>query len=425
MANPLDSRRGRYTVFFLLYLSEGLPLGLNLFALSAFLRSEGVDIADVGAFGAAVMAPWGLKFLWSPFIDIIRIRRFGPSRFWIVLTQTMMAVTLAFLFWLDPAEDFALLVTLMTIHNVFSSAQDVAIDGLAVRVLPDSELSWANGLMFSAQNIGMAVGGGGSLILAGRFGFSAAFALVLGTVVCLLLTVSVRLREPVDPTLPRDRAHSVSRALASHLQAFFRELYVGFFRSGRGPLAGLVFAVLPWGAVSLAGGLFTAMQIDLGFTETQIAAVTAISLLAAGLGCAFAGFLAGRFGAKRMLGAAYVLTALPTFYLGYLFADGGMENITAVAFVGCASVYGLFFGLGMGLAGAVFMLLTNPAVGATQFTGYMSLRNVAISYSAFWQGIVVDSHGYSTMLAIDGLLVIVPILVIPLLTHSKTRHVAV
>ena len=134
MANPLATRRGRYTVFFLLYLSEGLPLGLNLFALSAFLRAQGVSMADVGAFGAAVMAPWGLKFLWSPFIDLIRIRRFGPSRFWIVLTQTMMAVTLAFLFWLDPVEDFALLVTLMTIHNVFASAQDVAIDGLAVRV---------------------------------------------------------------------------------------------------------------------------------------------------------------------------------------------------------------------------------------------------------------------------------------------------
>ena len=381
-------------------------------------------MADVGAFGAAVMAPWGLKFLWSPFIDLIRFRRFGPSRFWIVLTQTMMAVTLAFLFWLDPVEDFALLVTMMTIHNVFASAQDVAIDGLAVRVLPDSELSWANGLMFSAQNIGMAVGGGGSLLLAARFGFSAAFALVLGALVCLLLTVSVRLREPSEPISAGERTSSRSRETTRHLQTFFRELYTGFFGSGRGPLVGMVFALLPWGAMSLAFGLFTAMQVDLGFTEAQIAVVTAISLLAAGLGCASAGFWTDRFGSKRMLGAAYALTTVPTFYLAYRFGDGGLENLTVATFVACTVVFSIFFGLGLGLASGVFMSLTNPAVGATQFTGYMSLRNLAISYSAFWQGIVVDSHGYSTMLVIDGVLALIPILLIPFLTHSKTRHVS-
>jgi len=316
-------------------------------------------------------------------------------------------------------------VTMMTIHNVFASAQDVAIDGLAVRVLPDSELSWANGLMFSAQSIGLAVGGGGSLLMAARFGFNAAFALVLGALVCLLLTVSVRLREPSEPISSGERTSSRSRAIGRHLQAFFRELYIGFFRSGRGPLIGMVFALLPFGAMALAYGLFTAMQVDLGFTETQIAVVTAVSLLAAGLGCASAGFWAVRFGAKRMLGTAYALTAIPTFYLAHLFADGGIENLSVAAFAACASVYNIVFALGVGLAAGVFMSFTNPAVGATQFTGYMSLRNLAISYSAFWQGMVVDSHGYSTMLVIDGVVAMIPILLIPFLTHSKTRHVSV
>jgi PAT family beta-lactamase induction signal transducer AmpG len=275
-------------------------------------------MADVGAFGAAIMAPWGLKFLWSPFVDLIRIQRFGPSHFWIVSTQTMMAVTLAFLFWLDPDEDFVLLVTLMTIHNVFASAQDVAIDGLAVRVLPDSELSWANGLMFSAQAIGMAVGGGGSLLLAARFGFSAAFALVLGGLVCLLLTVSVRLREPEGAPLSGERTVSVLTAIGRRLKMFFADLYIGFLRSGRGPLVGVAFAILPSGAVALAYGLFASLQVDLGFTETRIAVVTAISLLAAGLGCASSGFWANRYGAKRMLGIALRIDDSTDVLLGVL-----------------------------------------------------------------------------------------------------------
>lgn len=111
---------------------------------------------------------------------------------------------------------------------------------------------------------------------------------------------------------------------------------------------------------------------------------------------------------------------VPTFYLAYLFAEGGFEDITAIAFVACSSIYNIFFGLGMGLVSGIFMSLTNPSVGATQFTGYMSLRNLAVSYSAFWQGLVVNSQGYATMLVIDAVVVIIPIL-----TPSKTRHVSV
>ena len=87
-------------------------------------------------------------------------------------------------------------------------------------------------------------------------------------------------------------------------------------------------------------------------------------------------------------------------------------------YIDCSVFYTLAFGLGFGVMAAVFMSLTNPPVGATQFTGYMSLRNLAISYSAYWQRLASVGWGYGTMLAIDGLVALLPIALIPFLRPS-------
>jgi PAT family beta-lactamase induction signal transducer AmpG len=41
-------------------------------------------------------------------------------------------------------------------------------------------------------------------------------------------------------------------------------------------------------------------------------------------------------------------------------------------------------------------------VAATQFTAYMAMMNLAISYSATWQGIAIEALGYPKTLLIDA-----------------------
>jgi PAT family beta-lactamase induction signal transducer AmpG len=69
------------------------------------------------------------------------------------------------------------------------------------------------------------------------------------------------------------------------------------------------------------------------------------------------------------------------------------------------------------------MGLTNPAIAATQFTGFMALRNLTISYTNAWQGVAVGALGYSKMFYLDAALAIIPILVIPFLAERKTKQV--
>lgn len=417
-----STRRGRLTLFFLLYLAEGLPLGLNIYALSAYFRIEGIGVADIGALSAALVAPWGLKVVWSPLVDLIRVRRFGPNRFWIVLTQTMMAATLAPLFFVEPSQGFGWIAALLVLHNVFAATQDIAIDGFAARILPEDELTWAHGLMFAGQNIGMAVGGGGSLFLAGRYGFKASFALVVVALLCILLTVSRRIREDKEePSLQPAKRAPRWAALHNRLARFGRELYIGFFRSGRGPRVGALFCLLPGGAMALAFGIAGALQVDLGFTEEQISISTTTMLLAGAAGCGLAGALGDRIGLKRLLALGYALTAAPTACLGWVIHESGLGGVSFEQYLVYAVLYRFAFGICFGARGAICMAMTNPIVGATQFTAYNSLGNIAIAYSGYWQGMAASRWGYGATLGIDAAAGMAGVVLIPWLSQSKTR----
>ena len=255
--------------FFLLYLSEGIPFGFTAITMTAYLRRHGVGLEAIGLFAASLYAPWGFKWAWAPLVDLVRFERFGPSRAWIVFAQSMMILTIGVVLFFDPAVQLGLVTSLIIVHNVFAATQDIAIDALAVRVLPENEMGTANGLMFSAAYLGQAIGGSGALFVAGKLGYDAAFVFMLGALTVLLFAVSLPLLEPASAA-PVPAAASIGARGRSGREAFARirlflvDLYASFFRSGRGPLLGVVLAILPQGAVALGLALATTIPVDLG-----------------------------------------------------------------------------------------------------------------------------------------------------------------
>ena len=67
------------------------------------------------------------------------------------------------------------------------------------------------------------------------------------------------------------------------------------------------------------------------------------------------------------------------------------------------------------------MDVTNPKVAATQFTAYMALMNLAISYSAAWQGRAIEALGYPATLALDAALGLLSVALLPLMATARTR----
>ncbi len=423
--NLLHTKRGRLFTFSLLYLTEGIPFGFSAIALTTHLRMSGVGMAEIGMFLASLYAPWGFKWAWAPLVDMIKFKRFGTSRTWIGGAQVLMMATLGILVFFDLQGNLPLLVGLIVIHNIFAATQDVAIDALAVRVLPKDERGIANGFMFGASYLGQTIGGSGALMIAGWLGFKAAFPFVLIALFLIFLFVTLRIREPqsVEAEEANIDDRPVLNRVVEELKTFFKEIYLGFFRSGRGPVFGVAFALLPSGALALGLGLGSTLQVDVGMDEQQIATLTFFGTIIAAAGCILGGWISDRVGHRKALSVWYILTIIPTLYLAsHFIGTEGTAGITIAMFIGASLSYSFASGLIQGTRTALFMGLTNPRVAATQFTGYMALNNLVYTYSSFWQGRFADANGYAGTMYLDSLLIIVPLLVIPLLIPSTRGH---
>src|SRR5688500_10630277 len=248
-SDPLATPRSRLLSFFLLYVSEGLPNGFTVTAVATQMRRLGLGPAEIGTYAAVLWLPWAFKWVAGPFVDTFAPRRFGPRRFWIVLTQSLMVLTLLAAMPLDFARQLGLFIAFLFVHNVFSATQDVAIDALACNVLPPEERGVANGFMFGGYAIGQGLGGGGALFLASWIPFRLPWLLGAGALRLVGPLVSWRLREAIPPAAAAasTAAAGAGRVLAAagrRLAAFVRDAW-GAFTGSRAAMLGVVLALLP------------------------------------------------------------------------------------------------------------------------------------------------------------------------------------
>jgi len=416
----LDSKAGRLSTFGLLYVSEGIPLGFAAVAMAAYMRREGLDATLIGAFVASFYLPWAFKWAWAPLVDLIGLKRYGGRKAWILLCQGLMIVTLWGVAQIDHAQNFDLLITLVIIHNIFAATNDVAIDSLAVNALHPDERGQGNGFMFGGAYLGQGLGGGGAMFVADRLGFGASFNYVALLLLGVWLFTLFFVRDPTLGSAVTEKTSAVLRKFKESLVGFLTELKVGFFKSGPGPLVGVFFALLPFGAMSLSSAVSTTLQVDIGMAAAQIAELNIYNTVISAFGCIVGGWLADKLGRRKMLADYYAMTTIPVVYMAMLVSgDAGIAAVSVTQYFAAAIAFSLFMGMHYGTSAAIFMGLTNPAIAATQFTGFMALRNLTISYTNAWQGAAVDRFDYGTMFYIDAALAILPILVIPFLRERK------
>jgi len=421
--NLLATRNGRFIAFSLLYISEGIPYGFTSVAMVAFMRQQGVALDLIGAFVGALFLPWAFKWAWAPVIDLVRLDRLGGRRAWIIFCTVMMIATLIVTALVDFERHFKLLLGMIVLNNLFCATQDVAIDSLAVSTLRENERARGNGFMFAGQYFGITLGGGVAVFVYGLFGFDATLAFVSGLLFLNLLFVVRYVHDPqADPNA--ERRPQLLRRLAVSMVAFVREVYDSFWRSGRGPMVGVAFALLPTGAIALAYATLGTIQVDYGLSENRIAELRIYNTIASAIGCIVGGLLGDRIGQRLTVAGAYLLTTVPTLVLAVQISDGGLQSVSFGMFYATIIAHGLFYGMAFGVRSAIFMGMTNPAVAATQFTAFMAMSNLAISIGNYWQGIVAERIDYAAVFYFDALLGVLTVLVIPFLAGRDAKPAA-
>lgn len=145
-----------------LYLLEGLPYAIvNTVALAVF-KDIGIDNGTLGPLTTLISLPWLIKPLWSPFMDIFR-----SKRWWILLTQTLMTITVALTAILLPFCNLTLLMILFTIVAFASATHDISADGYYMLALDRQRQSAFVGIRNTFYRGGLVLGQGLMVMLAG------------------------------------------------------------------------------------------------------------------------------------------------------------------------------------------------------------------------------------------------------------------
>lgn len=431
LPNLLATGRGRLTAFFLLYVTEGIPLGFAATAVATQLRRQGVGPAEIGAFVASFYLPWAFKWAFGPFIDVFRSQRLGHRRAWILGTQLMMAATLLLLVVVPLPQGLWLFTIILLVHNTFGAMQDVAIDSLAVNTLHENERGLANGLMFAGASIGQAIGGSGVLFLIGVTGFQFSFVFVAGAILLVTTFVVLPMKEKLAESIAGSMAGSPAatglRAAAAEMKVFAVDSFRSFIGT-RGAFAGVFFALLPAGAMSLGLALQTNLAVEFGMNDDEVAWLNLVTLVLSAAAMVVGGLWSDKLGRRRTLFVYLLGMSPPVLYLawvlqtkGYVLprAVGGPPLPELVTALWVASVwYNVFQGLMYGTRSAIFMDVTNPRVAATQFTAYMAMMNLAIAIAASWQGLAVEAWGYPITLLVDAVTGVLCLLWLPALKKS-------
>lgn len=363
----------RYFLFGLLYFSEGAPIGFLWWALPTILRVQGLAVERITALTALLVLPWTLKFLAAPLVDL---GRGWGLKTWVAAAQLGMGLCLLPLTQVSPVNHLDWWTACLLAHAVCAAMQDVAIDALAIASVPPAERGQIN----SAMQIGMLAGrglfGGVSIWLAKVAGLP---AVVLALTLAIWLSLLVLWREAEEPAARR-------RPLWPALQAAARRATTWL---------GLGFALTAEAAFKATGGLAGPMLIDHKLSEEATAAFFSLGVVGAMmLGSLIGGRLADQRSRYRAVGAGLVLTVTMVFGLGLLERGGAQGPVLMAALVGVYLSIGVF----TVSAYALLMDLTEPALGATQFSAFMAATNACEAWSVALAGRLAGQHGYGLAL---------------------------
>jgi PAT family beta-lactamase induction signal transducer AmpG len=275
----LSKRLPAYSIGLLLslYLAQGLPVGFLTQALPAILRKNDVSLAAIGGFGL-LMAPWALKFLWAPVVDRYFSKALGQSRSWIIPTQCLTLLLLVVIGFLEPSQLASSVILLsffivLFLINLMGATQDIATDGLAVRLLQKQQQRWGNAIQVLGSRLGFIFGGGAVLLLLDIWSWQLVFLLLTGFVLLNSLPI-LFFREPAWPQQPQHALSSAIVADSSIPQArnwrhFFATEFAYFWRNRQMRAWLLVLLTFKLGD-SLSGAMVKPMMVDMGFSLANI-----------------------------------------------------------------------------------------------------------------------------------------------------------
>jgi PAT family beta-lactamase induction signal transducer AmpG len=282
----------------------------------------GLSNTDITLYTSWLYLPWVIKPLWSPFVDMLRTKRW-----WILMMQILIAAALAGVaftipgpLWLQGSLAFFWLLA-------FSSAtHDIAADGFYMLGLEQHQQAYFVGIRSTFYRIatifssGLLVGLAGVLQVLTRsiaYAWSLVFYLIAGLFIALWLYHSWALPHPAeDQNRVQKTAADIVNEFWQTLVTFFRkpQVWVG--------ICFMLFYRMPEGLLAKVSALFLVDKSSnggLGLSDVEFGMVQGtVGVIGLTLGGILGGIAASRDGLKRWLWPMVMAITIPDLVYVYL-----------------------------------------------------------------------------------------------------------
>ncbi len=380
--------------------SSGLPLALTGSTIQAWMKEENISLEVIGLF-SLVGLPYTLKFLWAPLLDLSGIKIFGyelgKRRSWILLSQVSLSLLVFVLSLLNPSSHSFYLACVALMIAFMSATQDIVIDAYRTEVLVEKERGAGASISNLGYRLAMITSGAIALMLADILPWPKVFMIMSG----LLLGCSIVNFFAEEPIAVKVGPKTINQAVLIPLKDFFTRV---------GSIEILVFILIYKIDIVMAVALTTPFMMEMGFSKTEIGAVTkGIGMLASIAGSLCGGALYPKLGLKKCLLYFGMIQGVSTLTFSVLALSG--KNTWIMAFA--VGFENFCAGLATTAFIALLMKLCNPGYAATSFALLSSFASVSRVFAGAPTGWLVSYFGWvnffvvCALSAIPGLLLLV------------------
>ena len=310
-----------------LYFTEGLPYVAVMTVSLLLYKQLGLSNSEITFYTSWLYLPWVIKPFWSPFIDIVKTKRWWITTMQILIGAAFggIAFTIPTSFWLQGTLCFFWLMAFA------SATHDIAADGFYMLGLNQHDQAWFVGIRSTFYRIATIFGQGVLVMIAGNlqvifrnsisYSWSLTFYGVAGIFIGLWLWHNYVLPRPNEDE-DKTKAATPSELIADFgntIKTFFckEQVYVGILF--------MLFYRMPEGLLAKVSALFlvdSANKGGLGLSPQEYGFVQGtVGVVGLTLGGILGGMCVGKDGLKKWLWPMVCAITLPDIVYVYLAYD--------------------------------------------------------------------------------------------------------
>lgn len=392
-----QSKTVRFTMFALLYFTQGTILGYFASLNALYMLENGLDMADVGIFSTIALIPFIIKILFGILSDKYNLFGLGHRKPYIFIGLMVQFACLIAVANINPGKNYWLYVGIAFLLQLGMAFYDTCTDGLALDITPESERGILQGFMVGGRSVGVIVAASVAGLIAQNLSWSEVF---------YFLAVLTLIPIPFLFFIKEIQRSPDMRFNWAAFSAFKNVKVLGVAAVGL-----IVFLVIV-GSNQLVNPSFDA---KFGINLSTAGLITTVW----GIGCVGGALAGGRvmdkLGNKKALWLS-VLLVIPAMVL---LAVVGSRPLMWVA----AGFFGIAYGLSQAIYFALAMKYTQPAIAASMYSILMAVTNIGQGIGLGVGGGLANSIGYPITFLLFGALMLLVIPFFPVLFGKRGQNI--